>query len=395
MYQEIESIYSKRSEEKERLLHDITMLVSHLKYNDWYKIESCLRKILDLPQANKIKILNDPTFHNFISKLNSQIINSFETKNEIIFDRTLIDYVNLLLVSISHFSSNLIEFQQVEFTFNENALIPGTDFLIYRDNLEPHKYLPLPKCDGIKIINKQIDPFFSETKVYNTEYDFEIESWVEKLNETLLLIKLNPYCNALVTNFVNFIFPLKQKVAEIDFSFSSKNLPNTVFKNMESSAYLFGESLVHEGDHLFFYALEDIYSFWKKNANYHQEIYFSPWRKDPRPLEGILRGLSAFARVCMYYSTLIENVKSTEISIIGRLLLLKINQCYDAVNTLITSEQLSEIGLELVLEINTILEEIDFKVAGLSDYVLWKEIAVNSINEKKDSWNTLNNIYKK
>ena len=392
MYLTIEFIHRRKIEETEKLLDDILLLISRFKSKDWLKIHSCIREITKLPKRIKLNIISDPTFHKFTSELNSQIITSFEKKDETILDKSLIEYVVLINISLSIFSRKLTQENLGVLPTSKSFKLPGTELLVHQDGIYGNGYscLAIPKIDEIKVINKQIDPFFLETKIYDAKFDSEIENWLHMLGEALNLISLNHNCSLLIKYFVQYIFPLKRKTESVDFSFSSRNLPNVIFKNKETSSVLFGESLVHEGDHSFFYALETFYSFWIENSNFHEEIHFSPWRDDPRPLDGILRGLSAFTRVCMYYSTLFDKVDKELIFTIGKLLVFKINQCNIAVSTLITSNQLSISGSNLVTEMKEIIDRLDLDAKKFDHYDYWKSEATKSIEEKKINWELRN-----
>ncbi len=160
-----------------------------------------------------------------------------------------------------------------------------------------------PQFDSIKIVNDNFDFFLDPTgDKYSIDFDNEIvlTEWIKTLEEALIIIKADETSYKLVRNFVSYLIPLKQREAIKNLSFSVRNLPNVIFKSNELTPYVIGETLVHEADHQFFYAIEKFDNFWSSDVLLQEAIYFSPWRDDPRPLDGILRGLSSFARVSKY-----------------------------------------------------------------------------------------------
>jgi len=61
------------------------------------------------------------------------------------------------------------------------------------------------------------------------------------------------------------------------------------------------DSLMHEGAHN---RLWPVFEFDPLIAGPDSAAHPSPWRKDPRPLKGLLNGVHAFANVCLYYQRL-------------------------------------------------------------------------------------------
>lgn len=358
MFLRVEEINQRWISEKEALLADTQLLVSQLNHACGNKMQKCIDKIISLNPSHKNAIIKDPIFLNWVSDLNDEILRVYENSSAVWSDEKLNQGLNLITVAIS----NLAE----------------KDF----------SFLSLPQVEGIKIITKRIDPFFNEGSEYDVEFDFLIDEskWLSTLGAALDLIKLDSTTHQLVKNFVSYLIPLKQKKIVQNLSFSSRNLPNVIFKNNEDSAYIFGETLAHEADHQFFYALETFYSVWNTDVKLQKAIFRSPWRDDARPLDGLIRGVSAFVRVCKYYSSVIKNVSETEIDKVGSLHLLKLSQCEDAITTLLNSNQLSDFGKDYVLEMKDILHQSDSGVKHYSNYKTWRFDAMNVINTHRENW---------
>ena len=358
MFLQVEEINQKWILEKENLLADTQLLISQLNQDSGNKMQVCIDKISSLNPSHKNSIIKDPIFLNWVSALNDEILSAYENSIANWSDEKLNQGLNLISIAIS----NLTE----------------KDF----------SFLSLPQAEGIKIITKKIDPFFNEGSEYDVEFDFDIDEtkWLTTLQAALELIKSDSTTHKLVKNFVSYLIPLKQKKIIQNLSFSSRNLPNVIFKNNEDSPYIFGETLAHEADHQFFYALENFYSLWNTDVKTQEAIYRSPWRDDARPLDGIIRGVSAFVRVCKYYSSVMKNVDEKEIDKVGSLHLLKLSQCEDAIATLLNANQLSDFGKEYVLEMKDILQQSDSSVRHFSNYKNWRMDATIVINTHRENW---------
>jgi HEXXH motif-containing protein len=59
-----------------------------------------------------------------------------------------------------------------------------------------------------------------------------------------------------------------------------------------------GDSLIHEGAHT---RLWPVFEVDPLLVGEDRAVHPSPWRRDPRPLKGLLNGVHAFANVCQYY----------------------------------------------------------------------------------------------
>jgi hypothetical protein len=86
------------------------------------------------------------------------------------------------------------------------------------------------------------------------------------------------------------------------------------------------ETLVHEFSHNVLYALMDQHGILADDCP-KQEIYYSPWRADARPLSGVLHAVFVFERVAEFYSRYLQRYPSAAAyrehyaSVVGRLML--------------------------------------------------------------------------
>ena len=101
--------------------------------------------------------------------------------------------------------------------------------------------------------------------------------------------------SGLVSLFGRVLAPLEVNVSH-SLSVSFRSLPKVIFLSVSDDPLVLAETLVHEADHNLLYAIDRRFGFWKSNEAY-KPIHWSPWRDDPRPLDGNLRGASAFTTV--------------------------------------------------------------------------------------------------
>jgi HEXXH motif-containing protein len=100
-----------------------------------------------------------------------------------------------------------------------------------------------------------------------------------------------------VALFGRSIGPLQSGPKNVHLSVSFQSLPNAVFLSFNDDPLVIAEALVHEADHNFLYALDRCRPIWCDGDEAYDAKYWSPWRQDLRPLDGILRGASAFVSV--------------------------------------------------------------------------------------------------
>ncbi len=244
---------------------------------------------------------------------------------------------------------------------------------------------------SIKIVDRYFE-CFSESggDGYSIAWDVNIdpERWTPALAAAVDLIQSDDTASDLVSSFVSYIVPLRQTEVTVNLSFSARSLPNVVFKNNELTPFLVGETLVHEADHQFFYAIEGGVDFWNSKPTHQQATYLSPWRDDPRPLDGILRGLSSFARVSAYYSNALRTAVSSdnEREAVGAMLLRRLRESEVALATLRASGQLSECGNAYVDEMSEALDSANRMVTRFPQYDVWRSVADSCIADHRDRW---------
>jgi HEXXH motif-containing protein len=229
----------------------------------------------------------------------------------------------------------------------------------------------------IKVVDNDLDFFWDRSNaMHGISLDgaIDAEKWTQSLENARALVATTVAGQHLVERFVSYLVPLRQGSGDTNLSFSARNFPAVVFKNHESEPHMVGETLIHEADHQFFYATERFERFFLTDPPNMKAVHFSPWRDDARPLDGIVRGLSAFARVSEYYSSALDSgaINARRREAIEALLTTRLVEAEQAQITASGSEELSEFGKSYLREVGEVLQRVKRIAATLTGYELWR-----------------------
>lgn len=124
-------------------------------------------------------------------------------------------------------------------------------------------------------------------------------SLLEKMNNSLEFI--NNVDKALYNNIrsnINYLIPLQLQEDGIRTSFSSAEINGTIFISDGGTILDFCEALIHE----YYHNELNIYlQFDPLFTNDENNLYYSPWRPDPRPIGGLFHAIYVFTGVCLFY----------------------------------------------------------------------------------------------
>jgi hypothetical protein len=165
--------------------------------------------------------------------------------------------------------------------------------------------------DGI--VNMENPSFISLKDFYeehglspSTTVDLAINDSLFKLKKAIELIALvNPAFNC-ISKLVRSIQVLQQEDEEIDISYSHPKVPFSIFvsvcKDTSTLSNLrVAESIIHEAMHLKLTLLENSNKLVEYNTG---NLFFSPWRDEKRPAQGVLHGLFVFRAILAFYNKL-------------------------------------------------------------------------------------------
>ncbi|BAU55653.1 aKG-HExxH-type peptide beta-hydroxylase [Mucilaginibacter gotjawali] len=416
MFNQIENIGQKWVNEQLSLLNDTQLLLQDIDMNLGKHLQNFIDCLSSLNKNDRDSFCKDHVFHNWLNKIKTEILGAYEIPDFQINSELLSDILSLLHFALAvlteselTFSVNrsvttrfLLPVSGLFFDFNSISITQEKLFCLYFPksksiliNNKEHKLSNYQSFESIKIADSNFAFFADPTEdEYTIEFDNEIDlpKWISTLNKAMDILKTDYSSYQLVTNFTSYLVPLKQMEIVKNLSFSVRNLPNVIFKNNELTPYLIAETLVHESDHQLFYSIEKFESFWLSDVKLQKPIFFSPWRDDPRPLDGILRGLSSFARVSKYYSTVLKtfDFMQEEIELVGAMLLTRLRQSETALNTIFQSCELSSFGKQYLYEIKETLDNVNAVTKNFHQYNRWNGIAVNSMEIHRRNWELIN-----
>ncbi len=212
--------------------------------------------------------------------------------------------------------------------------------------------------------------------------------WNDSIEKSVSLIK---NCNELlfeeIITTIKVIVPVAAENVDVHSSASYKNIPGMIVLSLTSDISILAEAIVHEYHHLKLYLIQNLDPLISGDAD--TAVYYSPWRKDPRPLNGILHGTYVFFQVlyfwCLFFSKGLKLLNEERIK--QRVFMIK-KQLDISLKTLIDNAVFTQIGGTYIKKIYT-----DFGQMKLSDEKLDEKIKVNInkvITDHYNNWETEN-----
>jgi hypothetical protein len=160
----------------------------------------------------------------------------------------------------------------------------------------------------------QLEPFFSKmTSFYNEHGLFVLSSEeidsnnvIPKLKGAVSVIQQVKPLSSCIFKLVKAIQILRTEHPEVDVSYSHPNIPFTIFVSIceddsEISNLRVAESIIHEAMHLKLTLIERQVPLVITES---KNTYFSPWRDEKRPPQGVLHGAFVFRAVLDFYKSI-------------------------------------------------------------------------------------------
>ena len=163
-------------------------------------------------------------------------------------------------------------------------------------------YLEAP-CQG------ELGLFYKENGLFPVENDeLQLIAAVEKLDDALKLLDTVPGLVDCVAQLVRVISVLKLANPDADVSYSHPVVPFSIFvsvcneRSIEASARV-AESILHEAMHLQLSLIQKVVSLIDLGTHDRAQ-YFSPWRQQERPANGVLHAIYVFRTVLEFFRRL-------------------------------------------------------------------------------------------
>ena len=239
------------------------------------------------------------------------------------------------------------------------------------------------------------DTFISSFQFgYDPDKSTSTEDWMEVLTSANHLVSYHFPSSSLVNSFAKSIIPISEEQKGKHSSVSIDAVPGAIYLSYSSIPRIIAEALVHESDHQWIHSLNQLdVSFWLQDVAEMKPIFRSPWRIDPRPLNGLLLGASAFHRVGMWLNSLREsdNVDFDYTLSPGSYALLCFEQTLDALNIVEKYGDLSRAGKTLVDVIKSNSEDGIYELNKCQEFETWSLQSQATQNLHNKNWSAKNN----
>ena len=218
--------------------------------------------------------------------------------------------------------------------------------------------------------------------------DIAYESWGSLLDNASKLIALHPPSQELSRCFGSVIVPVQGESENTHCSVSFSNRPCILYMSWAPLPEIIAEAIVHESDHQSFYVHTRRVVLWNEPVEKQPCIYRSPWRDDPRPLDGILRGASAFIQVGEFAGALLVplNRGTRVFDWAGQRAVLTLRQSLDAISVIRRHGPLSQAGRDIL---ESLYDRARRALAGITqepDFEKWRNTAAEKELEHDTAW---------
>ena len=137
----------------------------------------------------------------------------------------------------------------------------------------------------------------------------DLGRWQSTLTESLnLLQELWPEMESEITTAVHTLVPVNSPIGGMNCSCSSEDFWGAILCSFDPPPLL-AEVLVHEFGHNLLYGLMEVYGIFAEDCP-KEQVFYSPWRPDARPLVGVLHAVYKFERVAEFYRRLLQKDSS-------------------------------------------------------------------------------------
>jgi HEXXH motif-containing protein len=216
--------------------------------------------------------------------------------------------------------------------------------------------------------------------------EFDLVSWQRVLEAARKITRVRPKWDELISLFGHTLGPL-QPDETYHLSVSVRSLPKLIFLAESQDPIAIAEVLVHESDHNMLYAMDRRFTFWKDGTEAHVPVHWSPWRNDLRPLDGNLRGASAFTSISEFLLDVASspNVSGEQRDAALRRAILTANQVREALSILFDAgdNYITDAGRGFLEQLNTRLERVMEDFPSNAQMESFRDAAMAEIKSKK------------
>jgi HEXXH motif-containing protein len=222
--------------------------------------------------------------------------------------------------------------------------------------------------------------------------EVQFTRWREALRMARKLLNRDPASSDLVATFGSTIIPLQGSRNRAHLSVSFRSMPGILSLSYSVRPEVIAEALVHESDHQFLYAASRRYDWWTTPVSQQDAKFRSPWRPDPRPLNGLLFGASSFISIGSFLANIsqrpLEPLCSTDDCQYRAVL--SIQQSLDALDLVAKYGKMTTLGAELVAKLRRRAQAINSKLRKRAGYEVWNSAAAVERDSHNSNWRNRN-----
>lgn len=335
-----------------------------------YKVISLLPSITTTPKSLEASFIIENPQSNFSIELSE--INKIDFK---------IDFKDTYLLS---FSLNQIHIQQISgkyiASFNWDNESEYDGIKLYTKpffQFENHRY-SLPFSNFSNIVGS-----FVETAVIRSENfvkDFSVQLFdAFSLLKNLGFSEIFDYFNAILPFYTYKSYHNSSSPEEL----SGLILIPSTNEYFPNGVEIMAECILHEALHNTLYHLEESTRFYL-DKTYLDEIYLSPWRREPRPIRMIIHGCFVFAPIAFFWQKLLNKNRNDKNILFH--VILRLSQVEFGLDILKKYARFDTVGLMVLNSLDNLTSQIR---AGLKDFdiIEIEKSVLEGLNNHKAQYN--------
>jgi HEXXH motif-containing protein len=246
--------------------------------------------------------------------------------------------------------------------------------------------LPRAGLFELAIVEQDLRPPIEASEYSLNGAEVREKEWLQSLAEADRILSSDPASRELVQHFGTVIVPIPGGETDTHCSVSFSGRPGVLYMSLGPGRVL-AEAIVHESDHQLLYTLKRLFEFWDDSSAEELAVYRSPWRSDPRPLDGLLRGASAFVRVGAFWTEIISVASlEQEADRIGLRAVLSLQQSCDAIETVRRHGDFTSEGCEFIDHLEHRARKSLERLVHQGSYGDWSRSAVELRRTHDAAW---------
>jgi hypothetical protein len=250
----------------------------------------------------------------------------------------------------------------------------------------PTNAKPLTTASGFRITAEEaaLRPRLIDGFVPLNFDGIDLDEWAKVLFSVREIVDKHESSRELIRAFATTVVPLKPASNDQHLSVSFAECPGIVYLAFSSTPNVLAEAIVHEADHQWHNAIGQQMRLWRGAPAGRPACYRSPWRPDPRPLDGLLLGASAFVSVGEMWVELAQNCDEYS----GSRAAFVLCQSLDALSQVKAFGDLTDTGRSLVSWLEVRATTAFDRLKASPRFHSWHGEALGRMKKQETAWET-------